>query len=575
MSLEHVEREVKLDAGARTVIPDLTDLVGGIRVERLPDARLRAVYFDTEGLRLARYGASLRRREDRLGGETGERGWTLKLPMPSDGKGLVRRELYWPGGRSSPPLAATRLVRAFRLDEPLGAVATLVTSRRRVLLKGDDDEPLLEIDDDMVTVMDGRRIAARFREIEVEVVGQGGARVLDPVLERLNAAGALPGDGLPKIVRALGHQATEPPDVSVRSLSSDCTVKELVAQAIAAGYARLVEHDPGVRLDEDIEDVHQARVATRRLRSDLRTLRVLLDEGWLESVGAELGWLGGVLGRVRDNDVLGARIAEHVKSLRPEDQLDASVLFRRLSIERRLARRELIAAMDSDRYIALLDVLAEAAVNPPLRNVGVQPAGSSDSDTGTASAGAGGADGADGAGGDGGDGDGDGGDGDGGDGDGAGEHESERAGMFPASELAAEVLPRLIRKPWKRLARTVAGLDAEPSDAELHQVRIMAKRLRYACEVAQPVLGRQVGRLASEAAALQTILGDHHDAVHAEEWLRKVARSSKRNAALAIGQIIAIERAQQELERGCWASQWRRLARKSNRSWLERPHSRR
>ena len=69
-------------------------------------------------------------------------------------------------------------------------------------------------------------------------------------------------------------------------------------------YRAIVEHDAGTRLGRDPEELHKMRVATRRLRAFLRTGRPLLDADWAEALRLELRWLGGVLGPVRDLDVL-------------------------------------------------------------------------------------------------------------------------------------------------------------------------------------------------------------------------------------------------------------------------------
>ena len=84
----------------------------------------------------------------------------------------------------------------------------------------------------------------------------------------------------------------------------DATVEQLVRAVITSSVLRLVEHDSAIRLDDGVEAVHQARVATRRLRSDLRTFRPVLDPSWSEPLRVELRWLGGALGKVRDADVL-------------------------------------------------------------------------------------------------------------------------------------------------------------------------------------------------------------------------------------------------------------------------------
>ncbi len=61
-------------------------------------------------------------------------------------------------------------------------------------------------------------------------------------------------------------------------------------------FARMLAHDPGVRLGEDPEELHQLRVATRRLRSVLRTATPLLEATWAQALRDELSWLGDELG---------------------------------------------------------------------------------------------------------------------------------------------------------------------------------------------------------------------------------------------------------------------------------------
>ena len=90
----------------------------------------------------------------------------------------------------------------------------------------------------------------------------------------------------------------------------------------ASGVIRLMRHDPVVRLDTDPEGVHHARVATRRLRSDLRTFRTVLDQEWTAALREELGWLGGELGAARDAGVLLERLTAHVGEL-PEPSGEA------------------------------------------------------------------------------------------------------------------------------------------------------------------------------------------------------------------------------------------------------------
>ena len=54
---------------------------------------------------------------------------------------------------------------------------------------------------------------------------------------------------------------------------------------------------------------------------------------------------------------------------------------------------------------------------------------------------------------------------------------------------------------FKKLRKTVEALPETPSDADLHQVRIKAKRARYAAELAAPMVGRPAERFVDKAPA--------------------------------------------------------------------------
>src|SRR5207248_11382379 len=120
---------------------------------------------------------------------------------------------------------------------------------------------------------------------------------------------ALAGAGLPLL-------AVPAPGLGPKSPAGDA-----VRAALAAGTTRLLRHDPGVRLGDDPEDVHQARVGARRLRSDLRTFAPLVEPDWREHLQDELRWLGDQLGAVRDADVLLDRLRRQASTLPERDAL--------------------------------------------------------------------------------------------------------------------------------------------------------------------------------------------------------------------------------------------------------------
>jgi CHAD domain-containing protein len=313
-----------------------------------------------------------------------------------------------------------------------------------------------------------------------------------------------------------------PPEVAVPDLR-DAPAGAVARAAIAAGVTRLLAHDPGVRLGEDPEDVHQARVATRRLRSDLRTFRPLLDEKWTAEIRDELGWLADLLGAVRDTDVLLERLEADTAELAAGDAGPAASLLRRLRSERDEARAALLEALDSDRYTALVDLLVEAA--------GALPAAAPVEDGG-----------------------------------GGGEREGV---VQPSEQPAAKVVPGLVQRPWRHLRRAVDELSEDPPDESLHRVRILAKRCRYAAEAAAPVVGKPARRLAEAVAGLQGVLGDLNDAVIAEAWLRAAVTRGPAAQALVAGELVARQRQRAAACRTAWPAAWKRASAKRLRSWLD------
>jgi CHAD domain-containing protein len=499
-----IEREVKLGAPADFVLPDLTGVLDGAVVSVLAPRHLRAVYWDTVDLRLARAGVSLRHRVDDGGGDC----WTVKLPVDAGERAVLsRREIDIEGPASQVPPGAERLVRAYARQASLEPVAQLDSRRIRLQLRDRRGRPVAEIDDDEVAVVDGGRVTQRFREVEVELADHAPASVSRAVVARLVEAGAREADPLPKVGRALGEGARGPGELEVDPLDSDSTAGDLVRAALASGAGRLVRHDPGVRLGEDPEEVHQARVATRRLRSDLRTLSSLLDPGWAGRLRTELGWVGEALGRVRDADVLMQRLWGHAAGLDDEDVAAAGGLLELLAATRAQARADLVAVMDSPRYLGLLDALVDAVKHPAL---------------------------------------------------------SEAAGYS-----AAYVAPALVSSSWRRLERCVSALSEAPSEADLHRVRILAKRCRYASDVAALVAGRPARRLGRRLADLQDVLGEIQDTVVAEEWLRRAASGPLPvEQAVVVGELIAAERTARQAARSRWPKVWARAARPGLRRWI-------
>lgn len=331
---------------------------------------LRATYYDTADLRLARWGITLRHRS---GGH--DAGWTLKLPA---GAPEAREEITAPGGARGVPATLRELVTGYTRGAPLRAVARLDTDRTAYPLLTADGEPLAELVDDVVSVQAGERVVATFRELEVEVApgAPDPAAVLRPVTERLTAAGAVAGEFVPKAVRALGPRATEPPEPPP---PGDPSAADPAAAAVTA-YLRnqvraFVVQDAAVRRDLP-DSVHQMRVAARRFRSGLRTFGPLLDPDWTAPLVTEVQWIAHELGGARDREVLLERLLRAVDEI-PEEQVLGDVrgfLADRLGSDLAGARAVLLAALRTKRYTRLLDELVGAATAPRLTEAAERPA---------------------------------------------------------------------------------------------------------------------------------------------------------------------------------------------------------
>jgi CHAD domain-containing protein len=253
---------------------------------------------------------------------------------------------------------------------------------------------------------------------------------------------------------------------------------------------------------DDPEAVHQMRVAIRRMRVALRINPDLPGPAGTELRG-ELGWLGGELGVVRDLDVLSGRLATAANSLGAADQDGAAEVLAALHDSRVAGRGTLTATLDDQRYRNLLRALAKQV----------------------------------------------------------------RSSAAPSNEqLSADPLA-LLRRPLRKLRREAAAIGTYPTDEQLHILRIRGKRLRYAAELAFGSCGRRqrkpLRQLIGAAKDLQEVLGDHHDTVTAERWLREscVARppSLSGPALLVVGRLVERELTQRAgYERG-WRSVWQEL----------------
>src|SRR4051794_11831585 len=211
-----------MGAWAGFELPGLDGVADDVNPVTREPRTLIAVYYDTPVLPLARWGVTVRHRSG-----DGE-GWTVKLPEGDAGPALVRRELSFEGKADRMPDGAASLILAFARDTPLVPVARIRTVRSGVDLLDHEGAVVAEVVDDEVSVLHGGRVATRFREVEVELGDRPPAGLLDTVVARLHQAGAGEPDSMPKVIRALGPRALEPPEVVRPSLGKRPSAAQLL-----------------------------------------------------------------------------------------------------------------------------------------------------------------------------------------------------------------------------------------------------------------------------------------------------------------------------------------------------------
>ena len=369
-----LEVEVKFSAPEEAVAPGF-DFVPGVAGVDVEVREMSAMYVDTADLRLTRAKRTLRRR---TGGP--DEGWHLKTPAEAGrmeyGADLSEGSVEGEGADAvyRVPESLLAPVRSIVREHPLGPIARVDNVRHVSVLKNAEGTPIAEFCDDHVTAASLLPGGAEtsWREWEIELLGDmstdpAGAQLLERLGAVLRIAGATPSDSPSKLATALGDSKDAAPVPPSPADLPEGTPGRAVVDALAANVAKMVEWDPKVRRDE-WDSVHQMRVATRELRSHMQTFHGILVGDRIAHMESELKLLAGVLGVARDAEVVAERFENQLE--RDEaDVIDGEMREELIADIRRdydRAHRRVVAALDSSRYLTLLDQLDELLSDPPV-----------------------------------------------------------------------------------------------------------------------------------------------------------------------------------------------------------------
>ena len=256
----------------------------------------------------------------------------------------------------------------------------------------------------------------------------------------------------------------------------------------------LISRRHGLGYAEDIEYVHEMRVATRRLRAAMRAFRRAVKGGF-DSQRGPLKALADALGDARDDDVFGAFLDQYARGAEPDHQDFLAGLIRSAKRRRRQHYLALLAACADGAHGRFIDGLYRTLRRPVAAPGGIRPAA----------------------------------------------RQAQRR-VWQDARRALRRAVGLLEPHGRRLDRLTA--------VQQHRLRIDCKRLRYTVEVFAEVYAPELADVAGTMVRMQDLLGEAHDAgVYAE----RVARHAARRGGEAIPAVAAIERHLRDRQADCLA----------------------
>ena len=444
-----------------------------------PPRRLVDSYLDCDDWRIARAGFVVRTRRRGRHDEV-----TLKDSRPAEGSGLRQRlevtEVLPPSGLAGlgddGPVG--RRLRAIVGSRRLHEVLQVRTRRRPFALRvGGADVAEIALDDTMIVVGTGQR-PMQLRRVEVEVHPEW-LDALEPIVEQLRRSCGLQPAHLSKFeagLLALGEEIPGTPDLGPTDVSAESTMGDVAFAVLRRQLAVVQAKEPGTRLGEDPEELHDMRVATRRLRAALSMFEAVLPVR-AQVFREELGWLARLLGSVRDLDVQLEGLAGlsaagvHTTADGHDPLVELEALLER---ERGVARTDMLNGLDSVRWDRLAKGLTTMAQQGPARR-------------------------------------------------------------SLATRVPAEIgLPELVLRRHHKVRKAAKKAEHSGVVTDFHALRIRCKRLRYALEFSSDVYGGKTSRFVRELTMLQDELGEMQDAEVASLQLADLAIGDAHLAAATV-----------------------------------------
>jgi CHAD domain-containing protein len=441
-------------------------LLGAITQGRPRRVRERSVYFDTPDLALARAGIALSvRRAGRVSLQS-----VARIADAAGAPADVALDGDAPDLARIPDPALRAQIAACCAGHPLVPAFEVEVARELRVLREDQNEVHFALDSGSVRTPRGLApvctLALDSRAGDPAYAWQLALELLDAL--PLRTVAPHPAERAREL---LFGEAARPRKAEAVEVAPDATLEALVVAVIDGCLRQMTANVEAAALGADPEGVHQMRVGVRRLRSALAFFRPVLPPRQIASLRETLRPLAAVLGPARDLDVFAVEWLAPALRAHPDD-----AALQRLDAHVRSLRAE-----QGDRVRKLLESPAFPRIVFEIRRWLARRAWREQPLS------------------------------------------AASAALFgPARDFAAKRLERRYRKTRTALRRLA---DATP--AERHELRIAAKKLRYATEFTASLFPeKKVRRSLRRLEALQDALGVANDATVAERIAGELAAAA-------------------------------------------------
>ena len=466
---------------------------------------LHETYLDTEDWSLyrARFSLSiqgtsveaevkLRQLGSEKNGLREEREWTQPLPEYSLGAGED---------------SVAQRVKLLTDDKPLQTLFVTEVQRQTHEVRSSAGA-LGVINLDVVSLTKHGECLRTLSHVSVVAAQSEARKALEPFVEGIGeACGLIPARSSLFAVglEAAGLEPRAHFDFGYVGLLPDSATGEYAYALMRRYFGDFLISEPGTRLGEDPEALHDMRVATRKSRAAISIFKDALSPRFV-ALREELKWLGQALGEVRDLDVQSIWLTGERDSSGWQQSVALGPLIEELATSRAAARARLLADMHSPRYAELIDGMKKALIQADY---------------------------------------------------------ATESSAEPVRRCAA----RILRKRFSQFEAIASELQPDSASTAYHAARISGKRLRYALESFYPILedNPRAVRVVNSAKRVQDLLGEYQDCVTAIARLEAMAQTAALPTATVflMGQLVERLRKRMEDIREAWPSSYENL----HRNW--------